>query len=954
MRLKFERVIVIALCALVGWFDVWTVQSNGDPWKFGQEQNDYYNLLIDGWLDGHLYLKVPVPAALLALKDPYDPKIRPSGLGLHDASFYQGKYYVYFGAAPVVTVMLPFRLLTGRDLPLAAAVIGFVYAGFLASAAAWLALRRRYFPKSGMTTLAIGLLALGFVSLGPLLLRRPHMWELSIAAGYGFAMLTLAGLYQSLHARRRVAWLVGAGWFLGLAIASRPSYLIASPLLVAPLMVWWREQRRLPWRELVGLVTPLAFVGSLMALHNYQRFGDPFQFGQAYQFSFDYESKVTHFSPGYWGFNLWRYFFSLADWSRYFPFIQPAVMPPKPPGFGGHDDVYGLLMNFPLAWLACAAPLAFWRRDPHERAPLGAWVGAVTILFFIMALMMLSFFGSAGRYMVDFSPTLILLACVGLLGLERRAQAWRSHFLRGSLRAAWSFAAAFSVMFAVLYPLQFAGFFRERNAPREFQVAKLLNRVPALAERWSSPLYGPMILALELPRDRLGQTEPLLTSGVVGATDRVMIRYVDTAHVQLGFAHGASREQWSRPVPVDYTQSHHVTIEAGALYPPESHPFFADLKASEVARTRRRLRLRWNGEPVLESWQHFFNASPSTLTVAATLKDDPTTHRFSGKVLSVERAMMTPRALQHEAQREHARLRWRLVEREPGQPEALVNFSQAGIRVGSLLVQSLGGGRVQFQVVGLGPTSATMAESAPVALRPSGVHEVKVSLSSAPSSGGSPVAKSSGKRRLQVSVDQRIVWTRAIDLPPGAKLTSLGDATSPARSGRDIAGNIFSEELFLEDHDPLITNPGPLRLRVRFPLGKTGRREPLLVTGQTGAGNLLCVEYLDEHTVRLSFDHWGQGTLFSEPWRIDYAQAQDFEIDWGGFQVRTGKARRSAEPRVPFEVRVNRQTVWKTVAPCYASEPETIFIGYDPLGASTCDPAFTGEILLATRSNANP
>src|SRR5688500_8282055 len=92
----FERILIVALCAIIGWFHVWTVRSSGDPWKFGREQKDYYNLLIDGWLDGQLHMKVVVPPELLALKDPYDPTLRPPDLGLHDASFYNGKYYLYF------------------------------------------------------------------------------------------------------------------------------------------------------------------------------------------------------------------------------------------------------------------------------------------------------------------------------------------------------------------------------------------------------------------------------------------------------------------------------------------------------------------------------------------------------------------------------------------------------------------------------------------------------------------------------------------------------------------------------------------------------------------------------------------------------------------------------------------------------------------------------------------
>src|ERR1039457_4253716 len=194
-----ERVLLLTVALVVLVFDVWTVRSSGDAWHFGEKQNDYYNLLIDGWLDGQLNLKVDVPAALLALPDPYDPRQRPVGLGLHDASFYRGKYYLYFGVAPVVTLMLPFRVLTRIDLPQPVAAIVFVYGGFLASAAVWLRIRRKYFSESGACTSALCVLALGLAALGPVLLRRPHVWELPISAGYCFAMLTLLCVGESLH-----------------------------------------------------------------------------------------------------------------------------------------------------------------------------------------------------------------------------------------------------------------------------------------------------------------------------------------------------------------------------------------------------------------------------------------------------------------------------------------------------------------------------------------------------------------------------------------------------------------------------------------------------------------------------------------------------------------------------------------------------------------------------------
>ena len=60
-----ERAWLAGVCALIGWFYGWTARPEGVSWNFGQRQTDYYNLLVDGFLDGHLYMKVEVPAVLL-------------------------------------------------------------------------------------------------------------------------------------------------------------------------------------------------------------------------------------------------------------------------------------------------------------------------------------------------------------------------------------------------------------------------------------------------------------------------------------------------------------------------------------------------------------------------------------------------------------------------------------------------------------------------------------------------------------------------------------------------------------------------------------------------------------------------------------------------------------------------------------------------------------------------
>ena len=364
-----ERAWLAGVCALIGWFYGWTARPEGVSWNFGQRQTDYYNLLVDGFLDGHLYMKVEVPAVLLTLADPYNPATRPPGIALHDASMYQGRYYIYFGAAPVVTLLLPFRVLTGGvALPLPAAVLVFTYAGFLVSAGILLGMRRRYFPEAGPGMVMIWVVALGTASMGPLLVLRGSIWELPMSSGYFYVMVALGCVWRAVHAERRaLGWMAGAGLSLGLAVASRPTYLFASGLLVVPVL-WqgWRvrAEGRARWRKvatwaLAGAV-PLGAVGLAMAWYNFARFGSPTEFGVAYQFSGIFEAETQHFRWTYLPLNLQMYWTQAAEWTRYFPFFHHGETPAIPAGHLGFDDLYGVAINVPLVWLARLSLLASW------------------------------------------------------------------------------------------------------------------------------------------------------------------------------------------------------------------------------------------------------------------------------------------------------------------------------------------------------------------------------------------------------------------------------------------------------------------------------------------------------------------------------------------------------------------------------------------------------------------
>src|SRR5215207_5098156 len=129
-RSRTDRWCIASIIALTLGYYFWTTvcSFNVLPGLLprGDHEYDHYNLLSRGFLSGHLYLDAEPPAALREAANPYDPKSRGPVEVLHDASYFRGKYYIYFGPAPVVTLFLPFTVLTGRDLPIPYGVFVFV------------------------------------------------------------------------------------------------------------------------------------------------------------------------------------------------------------------------------------------------------------------------------------------------------------------------------------------------------------------------------------------------------------------------------------------------------------------------------------------------------------------------------------------------------------------------------------------------------------------------------------------------------------------------------------------------------------------------------------------------------------------------------------------------------------------------------------------------------------
>lgn len=434
-RKALEFLLMAALAAVVvmpmGWAWYW----NGDL----PNHHNQYEACGRAFLDGRLHLHYDA-LPLAGLENPYDPAQRKAaGVKFRwDTTYFQGRYYMYFGVVPVVAVFVPYQAITGKCLKTWRATrlftILFVFSVFSLSRC-W---ARRFVP--GLSWGLHLVLASAVVCIGAWYLAdAPSLYCTPIAAGMLFSVLFLRLLSAaafSPHSRGVTDLLVFAGALCGaLVFGCRPTMAMVSLLFVPIALAFWRNRgRSFAFSALPFAAIPYIAVAIALMAYNAARFGNPLEFGQSYQITnTDQTLYLTAGKPFSWAV-LWEFFdnayFKLPTFSGTIPWIS----------FGG------LFVVFPL--LLC--PLEILR--PSVRG----FLKENRLLFFFFVLFavppVITFLTermspySLERYKVDFAFLLGLLAL--LAAFARYATA--SDAAKPRLRSAFSALALLAIAVSFL------------------------------------------------------------------------------------------------------------------------------------------------------------------------------------------------------------------------------------------------------------------------------------------------------------------------------------------------------------------------------------------------------------------------------------------------------------------------------------------------------------------------
>lgn len=443
------RAILTAVCVAVVSGYAYLARLGGSEWSMLNPADAYYNLLVEGFRAGHLSVKKEVPTGFARLADPYDPNAnrtyRILPYALSDLSYYKGRFYLYFGVTPALLLFWPYLAVTGHYLFDKQAVTICCPIGFLISVGLLYMLWRRHFAQVNGAVVAACAVALGLATGVPTLLPQSDIYQVAISCGYMLTMVTLGALWCAMHEpKRKHLWLAAASLAYGLAVAARPSLLFGAVILLVPVAQAWRDRRRVG-TLLLAAIGPILLIGLELMLYNYLRFDNPFEFGIRYELASQQQLSRQFFSLRYLWFNFRVYFLEPTRWRTPFPFVHAPAVPPMPAGYYGVSDPFGILTNIPLVWLALAAPLAWRGRSERAGGVLHWFVTAVALLFGIEAVTLGFFCCTASRFEVEFLPALVLLAVIGILGLERALA--DQPVRRRVVRWGWGLLLDFSVVF---------------------------------------------------------------------------------------------------------------------------------------------------------------------------------------------------------------------------------------------------------------------------------------------------------------------------------------------------------------------------------------------------------------------------------------------------------------------------------------------------------------------------
>lgn len=334
-----------------------------------------YELFADSILDGHLYFDYEVDQKLLEMDNPYDHDAREElGVDYHwDHSFFDGKYYMYFGIVPALLVFVPFKLITGSSLTTYHATQLFVALFIIGLFKLFKQIASRFFKDMTNAVFVFSCVSFSLMSVW-YFVDAPSLYCTAISSAVCFEIWSFYFFFNALFvakSQKSTVFAMTIGSLFGaLAFGCRPTVAMANIILIPVLVTLIKEKRiekKLTGKLLIILI-PYVVTGVLLMWYNYARFGSVFEFGQSYQLTVtdqsSYGSLLSHLSIK-----------NTLSWILYYLLTN---------SFSNDLLSYGVFITYPVVALSCIWIFKRSCFDSLKRSKLKPFVVVIIISILII------------------------------------------------------------------------------------------------------------------------------------------------------------------------------------------------------------------------------------------------------------------------------------------------------------------------------------------------------------------------------------------------------------------------------------------------------------------------------------------------------------------------------------------------------------------------------------------
>ncbi len=287
--------------------------------------DDALLMQTEAFMNRQIPLQVEVDEELKTMEDPYNftEKVNKNIPFLYDVAYYDGNYYSYFGIAPIITTILPFRLLTGGYTYTYIFNLVYIFGIIFLLYDVYRKLVKKYMKKVSLCHFYLGYFAI-LTASNILTALRGQKYDIVTTCGIMFILLAISLAIRLGESKKyKIVKLVGIGISTALIVLSKPTFIVYYPFIA---FFVWTSMRNLENKEKIKdiflIAIPIGIFAILQMVYNYVRFDSPLEFGAKYQFTSFNMQYCMSFSIGKIYAGILEYIFKLPNINLLrFPFV---------------------------------------------------------------------------------------------------------------------------------------------------------------------------------------------------------------------------------------------------------------------------------------------------------------------------------------------------------------------------------------------------------------------------------------------------------------------------------------------------------------------------------------------------------------------------------------------------------------------------------------------------------